>query len=509
MTQARQTWRSALAAVPDSAAWVDALLARQREDEFVLQGEPAMRVAEPIFVSQAELAEDRLAVAAVLTALRAAGEAVLNDVALRSSYAEHWWASMSDPELLSLPAGYPQPFVLGRLDGVRTPAGLRFLEFNGGLPGGLVSADGAPRYLAETEVADRFAAQVPFELLSPGNRAIEAIVSAWHGFGGSGMPYVVVVLPEELKAMADRPLRHLLGLAASHEMEMTVADPGDLRFSGGRLQLAGRTVDVVVRAFFTPMFAHLGSRLDALLAALRAGSVCMITSLQSGLFGLKSLFAMVTDAAVQLDVPAHVRDAAMSCLPWTRVVRPGLTTDVEGHSVDLPEYLLLAREQLVIKPTAGYGGAGVELGWQHSEDSWRKVVDDALVGDHIAQWRVTIDDQEHAELTPGFPLRSFTADHNPLVCDGELAGYFVRLAQAGGGVTNISSGHGTVGGVFIVDEPSAEQRRRRMREVLDLMAPEPGSVADRGSQPSAREEPHGSGLSAEDLLRERPPHHGD
>lgn len=119
--------------------------------------------------------------------------------------------------------------------------------------------------------------------------------------------------------------------------------------------------------------------------------------------------------------------------------------------VELPEYLQAQREQTVVKPTTGYGGAGVELGWRHTDESWHEVIGRAMAGGHIAQARVSTADQEHTLLAPGFPVQAFTADHNPLVCNGELAGYFVRLAAAGGGLTNISSGDGTVAGVFVVD----------------------------------------------------------
>lgn len=451
MTHPQQIWRETLAQVPDSASWAEAVLQHQRDVDFVLHGQPAMRVAEPVFVTRAEIAADRQSVAAVLACLRAAGEAVITDDHLRQAYAAEWWSSMPDPELFELPSGYPQQFVMGRLDGVRTPEGLRFLEFNGGLPGGLLPADQSPLFLAETDVGAQFAQRCPYSLEPPGERAIDAVMSAWHEFGGSGLPFVVVVLPDELRELAGKQVRHLRELSSQRGLEMEVADPGELVFVRDRLQLRGRDVDVAVRAFFTPMFAYLGSRLDPLLAALRAGTVCMITSLQSGLYGLKSLFAMVTDPAVELDVDAAVRERATASLPWTRVLRSGFTTDSEGSRCDLVEYLQSHRETLVVKPTAGYGGAGVELGWLHNDQTWREVVERAMSGGHIAQARVDIADQEHAELASGFPVRPFTADHNPLICDGELAGYFIRLAAAGGGLTNLSTGSGTMAGVFIVD----------------------------------------------------------
>lgn len=57
---------------------------------------------------------------------------------------------------------------------------------------------------------------------------------------------------------------------------------------------------------------------------------------------------------------------------------------------------------------------------------------------------------------------------------------------------------------------SDADKRRRLRAALDQMAPEPGSIADRGDESTSGGAPseRGGGLPAEDLERERPPHHG-
>lgn len=448
---AQRTWRESLNRLADGPGWVASIEAEQRSRDLLYGEEPAMRVAEPLFVTAAEMAADRAAIAAVLAGLKAAGDAVIGDEALRATYASSWWESMPHPDLLSADVGYSQPFVFGRLDALRTSAGLRFLEFNGGLPGGVLPTDIAASILAQTSIAAELSASQAFSIAEPGEKVISALVTTWHQFGGSGQPFVVVALPHELVALAARAVEHLRHIAEGRGIEMVVADPGELTFAGQRLRLNGRPVDVVVRAFFTPMFAYLGERLEGLLAAIRAEAVCMVTSLQSGLYGLKSLFAVVTDLRVPLDLPEDQRELANQALPWTRLLTGGLTIDADGREVELRDYVLARRSELVIKPMEGYGGTGVELGWLHTADSWQAVVDQAMGGGHIVQQRVETAEQEFARLEPGFPLGSFIADQNPLICDGELAGYFARLAPGGGGLTNLSAGDASVTGVFILD----------------------------------------------------------
>jgi hypothetical protein len=450
MNDAVTQWRALQAQVTDSAAWTRALREQLPGVGLMYQGKPAMVVAEPSFVTEAEVAADQAAAGAVVAALVAAGQRLLAEPQLQDRYVRGWLDGVPDADLFSLSPGYAQPVVFGRLDGVRTGDGLRVLEFNGGLPGGILPADASAGLLAGTDLAREFATAMPFLTATAGDDVIDAMVSTWHDFGGSGLPFTAVALPTELTEIATPGISYLSGIARARGIELVVADPGEMVFSDGRLRLAGRPVDVLVRAFFTPMFGYLGQRLDGIKAGLRDGSVCMIASLQSGLYGLKSLFAMVTDPQVDLDLSPEQAAHARAHLPWTRMVTPGPGTDPDGGSVDLLAHLSRNRENLVIKPTEGYGGAGVELGWLHTDASWQQVVDKAAAGGHVAQQRVPIGTEHFSVLEQGFPVQGFTADHNPLMCAGKVAGYYVRLAAEGGGLTNVTGGGATVAPTFIL-----------------------------------------------------------
>lgn len=450
MNEAVAAWRRILAQVPDQQAWVRERFEEQPRRAMMYMGKPALLVAEPSFVTEAQMAEDQAVARAVVDCLVAAGQACLADSALSQRYVAGWLDGVPDADLFKLPAGYSHPVVFGRLDGVRTEQGLHFLEFNGGLPGGILPADQSAQLLGDTDVARRFGQEHPYRMASVGEDVVAALVSTWHDFGGSGSPFTAVAMPHELTEIASPGINYLSGIAAARGIEIVVADPGEMVFADGRLRLEGRAVDVLVRAFFTPMFAYLGQRLDGIKAALRAESLCMLASLQSGLFGLKSLFAMVTDPTVELGLPADVVGRARASLPWTRMVEDGRATDFSGESVALLPFLAEQRENLVIKPVEGYGGAGVELGWQHNEQSWAQVVARAAAGGHVAQQKVPILAEEYSLLQEGFPVQRFTADHNPLLCAGSVAGYYVRLAPEGGGLTNVTGGGASVAATFIL-----------------------------------------------------------
>lgn len=136
MNDALAYWRQLQTEVADSGAWTARVLEQEMRTGLQYQGKAVMLVAEPQLLTETELAEDQTVASAVVSTLVAAGRQLLADPALQNRYTPGWLDGVPDADLFSIPAGYPDPIVFGRLDGVRTPDGLRVLEFNGGLPGG-------------------------------------------------------------------------------------------------------------------------------------------------------------------------------------------------------------------------------------------------------------------------------------------------------------------------------------------------------------------------------------
>ena len=66
------------------------------------------------------------------------------------------------------------------------------------------------------------------------------------------------------------------------------------------------------------------------------------------------------------------------------------------------------------------------------------------------QERVPIITEEYTVLEEGFPIHRFNGDHNPLLCGGKVAGYYVRLAPETSGITNVTGGGASVAPTFIL-----------------------------------------------------------
>lgn len=461
IARAIEDWDSRLAAIRDQPTFVADVIADQRAHNLVLgagdpevakTGAPLMRVARPFLLDDASLAHDQRVISAISQALVAAAEAVTRDPILAASHVPDWSTAGPVAALSAADPGYPEEIVIGRFDGARTPAGLQILEFNGGLPGGMMPASAGAEVMAAFPFFPEFAAAFGAKGFDLWGAALAGVVRTWHEFGGSGGPVVALVVPRELMRLVGPTADALIARGPSHGIELFVVDPDELVRSRGALQAHGRRIDVVLRGFYTPMIAWLGDRLTALIESVLAGEVCMVSSVRSARYGNKSLFALVTDGAVELDLDPSERELAAAHMPWTRLLRPGSTTTADGSVAQLTEYLTADRERLVVKPAGGFGGANVTLGWECSPEEWESAVTTALNdGGFVAQQRIDLETVEFPELSPGFPRQTYSADFNPIVVYRDVVGYLVRFTETGG-ITNISGGKGSLAPCFVLSD---------------------------------------------------------
>jgi hypothetical protein len=164
---------------------------------------------------------------------------------------------------------------------------------------------------------------------------------------------------------------------------------GQLDIGGGEVRLGDRHVDVVYRVFMIEDLLDPGAPelVDPVLRAVERGEVEMFAPMDAELYGSKAALAMLSDEANRDRFEPAELASLDRLLPWTRMVRPGAVT-AGGSTVDLWEYALAHRAELVLKPASLHGGAGVVLGWQVPPERWRAELAAALGGPWVLQRRV-------------------------------------------------------------------------------------------------------------------------
>lgn len=204
----------------------------------------------------------------------------------------------------------------------------------------------------------------------------------------------------------------------------------------GRLCAGDTVLDSVLRMFIPQDVPH-NAGYDALVAAMGTGATQMFTPSATWLLANKATFAWLwTDIDQLSTVDAEI---VRKHLPYTE-----LLTGVDQARE--------RREDLVLKPTGTYGGSGVVVGREVTQEAWiaalRAAVDQ---GGHIVQEYVPVDRlaMQFVEIATG-DVREAAVPYcvAPYLFGGRAAGAYLRFAvpdSASGSVVNLGQGALTSG----------------------------------------------------------------
>jgi carboxypeptidase Taq len=166
---------------------------------------------------------------------------------------------------------------------------------------------------------------------------------------------------------------------ARRGIELTHADPTELRLIDGEVFFQDVRIDVAYRDYEIRDLLELerehGRRLEAIRALFKQNR--MVSSIGGDLDHKSCWEVLTTDEIAARHFSVAERQLFRRHVLWTRVVSERRTETPDGP-VDLPDYIRKHREDLVLKPNRGYGGAGVHLGASVSQGEWERLIDAAL-----------------------------------------------------------------------------------------------------------------------------------
>lgn len=356
--------------------------------------------------------------------------------------------SPEEEELVLIDTGYGAPDVSARLDGFLDAAGeFRFVEYNADSPGGIGFGDVLADTFASLPILQEFSTRYPYSIIPVRARAIDALLSAYHRWGGRDFPSIAIVDWETTPTRSEFFL--MQEYFESRGCRVRIADPEELEYSRGKLYAAGWPVDLVYKRLVTfELLEKLGLH-HPLVRAVREHSVCMANGFAVQMLFKKSLFAMLNDSDIFRAKDPEVADAIQKHVPWSRLLREG-KTDYHGQSIDLLPFLESNKERFVLKPSSEYGGKGVVLGWESSDAEWNQTLKTGLEISYIVQERVNLGSEIYPVYMDGklgFEERYFDLD--PYVWNGaHIEGCGVRLSR--GALLNVSAGGGSATPLFIL-----------------------------------------------------------
>jgi hypothetical protein len=175
----------------------------------------------------------------------------------------------------------------------------------------------------------------------------------------------------------DGELRRLVDWIGQRGVDALFVEPDEIEvMRGNHIVARDEPVDAVLRlvdlADLSAMELEAGRRLRGIRAAMSAGCVWPPLSWEGD--HKTVLEWMQTPECLSL-MTASQREVVLRHVLWTRSLADRETTGPAGRPIDLLRYVRHQRRMLVLKPNRGYGGEGVLIGAEVSQQAWDRAID--------------------------------------------------------------------------------------------------------------------------------------
>ena len=358
-----------------------------------------------------------------------------------------------EKQLVKIDPGYKQVSPTSRLDSFLTDDAYSFVELNGESPAGIAFADSATEIYQTLPVMQKFEERFDVTGFEGRPKMLEVLLSCWDEFCGGKAdrkPVIAIVDLKDLPTIKEFEL--FRDYFESSGYDALICAPEDLEFDSGKLYFGGVPIDVVYKRLLVNEYLPIMDKFPALLDAYRAGSICVVNSFRGKLIHKKAIFAILTDEKYAQLFDEGEREAIRAHVPWTRKFRAEKTLN-KGLEIDLFEWTRQNAHKLVLKPNDDYGGHGIFIGWNLSEEAWDDAIKIALAdGDYLVQERVSTAKEMFPMMLDDigkWGMVEQLVDLDPLLFNGVVGSAFTRLSI--NELANVTAGGGMVP-TFVISE---------------------------------------------------------
>jgi uncharacterized circularly permuted ATP-grasp superfamily protein len=408
---------------------------------------PLCTVLRPRFMSPEQYRMLQTGVQQIVRAFRTAHEAAMANPSVRAQFGLHDW----EERLIGCHPGFRDPSPASRLDAFFAGAeGLRFTEYNAETPAGSAYNDALSTVFYGLPVMREFLRQYDLRPLPARHGVLHVLLDAFRQWsGGRELPRIAILDWTEVPTYSEFLL--FREYFRSQGLQCEIADPRSVEYHDGKLWAGELHVTLVYKRVLLSELVEREGLECPLLRAVVEGAVCMVNPVQCKILHKKLSLAVLSDERNAELFSAAEREAIAAYIPWTRRVEERHSR-FRGRDIDLVPFILEQRENLVLKPSDDYGGAGIVLGWEVDGSTWERAVTKALAEPYVAQERIALPFEPFPSVVDGrMHLRDRMLDTAPFIAYGQFAdGCLTRLSTAA--LLNVTAGGGSTVPTFVVEK---------------------------------------------------------
>ena len=364
-------------------AWIEQFQEQMRQQHLTESGRLLAPVLRPHFVSKRQLESLTRVAAHMAEILDHMAELAFASPALLSRLQ----MLPAEKMLAAVPSGYSRFGVTSSLDLNLQNGSLSLQGLNACNPSGLAWSNPLADLFLELPIVKEFKrGRYKLSKLGGPKHLLSAVQAAWRQFGGKTKPCIAVVELGQEPAGATTEGLLLVESLNQQGGNARLVSPEQLRYSNGRLAAGDFVIDVVFRRLITRELLMRWDLSHPLLQAYRDSAVCVVNSFRSEFALRRSLFDLLTDENVTTHLPAADRKLIRNFVSWTRVVSPRKTKHLDDE-VDLPDFIIRRRENLVLLPCESSAEHRIFVGAEMTEAAWDRALKVAMRSPYVVQER--------------------------------------------------------------------------------------------------------------------------
>jgi uncharacterized circularly permuted ATP-grasp superfamily protein len=323
---------------------------------------------------------------------------------------------------------------------------LKFVELNADTPAGIayndVMSDIYWRLPFMVEFRQRYNVQ-PFAVRAILLRQLLDTYKEWQGHkSGRKRPQIGIIDWRGVSTWTEFEL--MQEYFESQGIRTVLADPRELEYSRdksgkGILRAGAFEIDLIYKRVVTNEFIAKLDEVQAMYNAVKNRDVCLINPFRAKLVHKKSLFAILTHEINQHLFTLEEQEVIRRHIPWTRRLEESKTV-YQNQSIDLCDYIAQHKDDFVIKPNDEYGGKGVCLGWEASQEQWQALIKTTLNDFYVVQEKVPLARESFPYYDNGLRFADLVVDFGPYVFGPIVGGVSTRLSASS--LANVSAGGG-------------------------------------------------------------------
>ena len=408
---------------------------------------PLVSVLRPRWMTEKQyrLCQDRAAL--VLRAFAKIQQAAVADRAFRAQFRLFDW----EEQLVEHDPGFNPLGPTTRLDAffVSEEHGLRFTEYNAETPAGAAYNDVLSNLFDGLPIMRAFRKKYQLRALPVRANVMDCLLDAHEQWSGRTVkPRIAILDWSEVPTYSEFLL--FQKYFSAQGLECVIADPREVEYRDGKLMSGDFHITLIYKRVLISELVQQCGIDHAVIRAVLDGAVCMANPFVCKILHKKASLAVLGDERNAHLFGADESEAIERHIPWTRVVEER-STQFEGKTIDLLPFVREHKDQLVLKPNDEYGGKGILLGWEVTDDEWAEGVRTALTEPYIVQKRIALPSETYPSFVDGrVQLADRMLDTAPYVFQGNFVdGCLTRLSTAA--LLNVTAGGGSSVPTYVID----------------------------------------------------------